>query len=112
FRFSGSLLPLLTLSEDDAVGDVIRSLRRMSALEGHLLIPLCPNRKVCGQCRSFGNGHCLSGRLFSCGSSCVLFGGGSADADESYEPLPALKRRLWRLLKAGNKLLRFTTQSE
>ena len=33
FRFSGSLLPLLTLSEDDAVGDVIRSLRRMSALE-------------------------------------------------------------------------------
>ena len=33
FRFSGSLLPLYTLSKDDAVGDVIRSLRRMSAPE-------------------------------------------------------------------------------
>ena len=32
YRFFGSLLPLLTLSED-AVGDVIRSLRRMSAPE-------------------------------------------------------------------------------
>ena len=30
---SGSLLPLLTLSEDVAGSDVIRSLRRMSALE-------------------------------------------------------------------------------
>ena len=33
FRFSGSLLPLLIVSEDVAGGDVIRSLRRMSALE-------------------------------------------------------------------------------
>lgn len=61
-------------------------------------------RKVCGQCRSFGNGHCLSGRLSSCDSSCGLFGGGSADADETYEPLTALKRHLWRLLKAGRPL--------
>ena len=61
-------------------------------------------RKVCGQCRSFGNGHCLSGRLSNCVSSCGLFGGGSADAYESYEPLTALKRRLWRLLKAGSPL--------
>ncbi len=61
-------------------------------------------RKVCGQCRSFGNGHCLSGRLSNCVSSCGLFGGGFADADESYKPLPALKRRLWRLLKAGSPL--------
>ena len=30
---SGSLRPLLTVSEDVAGGDVIRSLRRMSALE-------------------------------------------------------------------------------
>ena len=43
-------------------------------------------------------------RLPSCGSSCGLFGGGSADADESYEPLAALKRRLWRLLKAARPL--------
>ena len=50
FRFSGSLLPLLTLSEDDADRQ-------------HLLIPLCPKRKVCGRCRSFGNGHYLSGRV-------------------------------------------------
>lgn len=49
-------------------------------------------------------GHCLSGRLFSCGSSCGLFGGGSADIDESYELLSALKRRLWRLLKADRPL--------
>jgi len=59
-----------------------------------------------------GKGRSLSGRPSNCVSSCGIFGGGSADADESYEPLPALKRRLWRLLKAGNKLLRFTTQSE
>ena len=30
-----------------------------------LPIPLCPKRKVCGQCRSVGNGHSLSGR-FTC----------------------------------------------
>ena len=61
-------------------------------------------RKVCGQCRSFGNGHCLSGRLSSCGSSCGLFGGGSADFDEPYILLADLKRRLWRLLKADRTL--------
>ena len=49
--FPEALLPLLTLSEDDADRQ-------------HLLIPLCPKRKVCGQCRFFGNGHCLSGRDF------------------------------------------------
>ena len=48
--------------------------------------------------------HCLSGRLSSCGSSCGLFGGGSADIDESYELLAALKRRLWRLLKADRPI--------
>ena len=31
--FSEAVLPFLILSEDDAVGDVIRSLRRMSAPE-------------------------------------------------------------------------------
>ena len=57
--FPEALLPLLTLSEDDADRQ-------------HLLIPLCPNRKVCGHCRSFGNGRSLSGRLSNCASSCGL----------------------------------------
>ena len=48
--------------------------------------------------------HCLSGRLSSCGSSCGLFGGGSADIDESYELLAALKRRFQWLMKADRPL--------
>lgn len=28
----------------------------------NLPVPLCPKRKVCGRCRSFGNGRSLSGR--------------------------------------------------
>ena len=47
--------------------------------------------------RVSGNGHCLSGRLFSCGSSCGLFGGGFADIDEPYNPSKVEMKPLWRL---------------
>ena len=49
FRFSGSLLPLLIVSEDVAGGDVIRSLRRMSALEAASSDSALPIGKVCGR---------------------------------------------------------------
>ena len=66
------------------------SLRRRN---DNLPVPLCPLGQVVQRLAD----ECLAGRLFNCDSSCGLFGGGSSDIDEPYNPSKVEMTPLWRL---------------